>query len=155
MADLNHVFLMGNLTRDPEVRYIPSGKAVADLRLAVNRRYRSSSGENREETCFVDVSAWDRQAETAGQYLKKGSSVLIEGRLKFDEWETDGEKRNRLSVVATRVQFMDRLKSPDTGDAPGAAAGEGSADKEKTRGNPEPRPADGDGLQADDDDLPF
>lgn len=106
MANFNKVMLMGNLTRDPEVRYTPSGMAVADLRLAVNRRYRTPDGQDREETCFVNVTVWARQAETCGQYLQKGRSVFVEGRLKFDEWEKDGQKLNRLSVVAERVQFL-------------------------------------------------
>ncbi len=106
MANFNKVMLMGNLTRDPEVRYTPSGMAVADLRLAVNRRYRSADGTEHEETCFVNVTVWAKQAETCGQYLKRGRPVFIEGRLKFDEWEKDGQKFNRLSVVAERVQFL-------------------------------------------------
>jgi len=106
MANLNKVMLIGNLTRDPEVRYTPSGMAVADLRLAVNRRYRSADGQEHEETCFVNVTVWAKQAENCGQYLKKGRPVFIEGRLKFDEWEKDGQKLNRLSVVAERVQFL-------------------------------------------------
>jgi len=110
MANLNRVFLAGNLTRDPEVRYIPSGKAVADLNLAINRKYKTATGENKEETCFVNVVVWGRQAETSGEYLKKGSSVLIEGSLRYDQWESNGEKRSRLRVNADRIQFLDRAK---------------------------------------------
>ncbi len=106
MASFNKVMLMGNLTRDPEVRYTPSGMAVADIRLAVNRRYRTADGQERDDTCFVNVTVWAKQAETCGQYLKKGRPVFVEGRLKFDEWEKDGQKLNRLSVVAERVQFL-------------------------------------------------
>lgn len=106
MPSLNNVLLMGNLTKDPEVKYIPSGKAVGDLRLAVNRKYRTGSGEDKDETCFVNIVVWGRQAETCGEYLKKGSSVFIEGRLQYDEWEKDGQRQNRLRVVANRVQFM-------------------------------------------------
>lgn len=106
MANFNKVLLMGNLTRDPEVRYTPSGMAVADLGLAVNRRYRTNDGQEHEETCFVNVTVWGKQGESCGQYLKRGRPVFVEGRLKFDEWEKDGQKFNRLSVVAERVQFL-------------------------------------------------
>ncbi len=147
MASLNKVFLIGNLTRDPEVRYLPSGAAVGDLRLAVNRKYKTQQGEDKEETCFVGVAVWGRQAETCQQYLSKGSPVLIEGRLRYEEWEKDGQKNNRLSVTAERVQFM---SSPGRGgsyggDAPGAGGGER-------------RPASQDSAPSesgDDDDLPF
>ena len=106
MPDLNNVLLMGNLTRDPELRYIPSGDAVCDLGLAVNRKYRTGSGDDKEETCFVNVVVWRKPAEACGKYLQKGSPVFVEGRLKYDEWEKDGQKRSRLLVVANRVQFM-------------------------------------------------
>jgi len=118
VVSLNRVFLAGNLTRDPEVRYTPSGTAVADLSLAVNRTY-TSGGERREETCFVNVVVWGRQAETCGQYLAKGSPVLVEGRLQLDQWQTDqGEKRSQLRVVAVRVQFLGRPRRADFGGAP-------------------------------------
>jgi single-strand DNA-binding protein len=112
MASLNKVFLMGNLTRDPELRYTTSGTGVCDLRLAVNRRY-LVNGEEREEVCYVDVAVFGRQAETCNQYLRRGSQALVEGRLRFDEWDDreTGKKRNRLQVVAERVQFM----SPPSG----------------------------------------
>lgn len=106
MADLNKVFLAGNLTRDPEVRHTPSGMAVADLRLAINRKYRDKNGKDVEEVVYVSATVWGRQAETSGQYLSKGSPVLVEGRLKLDEWEKDGQKQSRLGVVAERVQFL-------------------------------------------------
>jgi len=118
MANLNRVFLAGNLTRDPEIRYTQSGKAIADLNMAINRRYKTSSGELKEDTCFVNVVVWERQAELAGEYLRKGSAVLIEGSLRLDQWETNGEKRSRLRVAADRIQFLDRLKKSETGDAP-------------------------------------
>lgn len=128
MASLNRVFLLGNLTRDPEVRYLPSGKAVAELRLAVNRKFRTASGEERDETCYVGVVVWGRQAETCGQYLNKGSPALVDGRLQYDEWEKDGQKNSRLRVVADRVQFVGaprRAESSETGGAipPGEAQG--------------------------------
>jgi single-strand DNA-binding protein len=105
MASLNKVLLIGNLTRDPDIRRFGEGRMVADLRLAVNRRFKKD-GVLREETCFVGVSVFERQAEICQQYLRKGSPVLVEGRLKYDEWEKEGQKFNKLSVVADRVQFL-------------------------------------------------
>lgn len=156
MAELNRVFLIGNLTRDPEVRYIPSGKAVADLRLAVNRRWKSSSGEAREDTCFIDATVWERQAETAAKYLKKGSPVFVEGSLQMDEWETEGEKRSRIKVNANRVQFLDRpARAGEYGDAPGdAGRPPASNNPPETSGGAGGTPEDGAGA-ADEDDLPF
>ena len=120
MASLNRAFLMGNLTRPPEVRYAPSGKAVAEMRMAINRRYKTSTGEEKDETCFVNVVVWGRQAESCGQYLSKGSAVFVEGRLQYEEWEKEGQKNSRLRVVADRVQFMGAPKRAEFGDAPEA-----------------------------------
>ena len=108
MANLNKVLLMGNLTRDPEVRYTPKGTAVAELGIAVNRVYSGENGEKREEVTFVDVTVWGRTAENVGEYLKKGRPVFIEGRLQLDSWEDkqSGQKRNKLKVVADNVQFL-------------------------------------------------
>lgn len=106
MPNLNRVFLAGNLTRDPEIRYTPSGKAVGDLGMAVNRKYKTADGEERDEICYVHIVVWGRQAETCAEYLSKGSPVLVEGRLQYDAWEKDGQKFNRLRVVASRVQFL-------------------------------------------------
>ena len=100
MASLNKVFLLGNLTRDPEIRYTPSGAAVCSFGLAVNRRYTTSRGEDREDTCFVDCDAWGKWAEACKDYLRKGSPVLVEGRLRYDSWEDreSGRKRSRLDL---------------------------------------------------------
>jgi single-strand DNA-binding protein len=118
MASLNKVFLIGNLTRAPELRYTPSGTAVSDLRLAVNRSYTTQGGDRREETCFLTVVVWGKQAESSAQYLDKGSPVLVEGRLQTRDWETkDGQKRNVVEVVAERLQFLGRGRA--TG-APGS-----------------------------------
>src|SRR4029434_6103045 len=108
MASFNKVILLGNLTRDPEVRYTPKGSAVCDLGIAVNRVYTTDSGEKREEATFVDVTFWGRTAEVAGEYLKKGRPVFIEGRLQLDSWEDkqSGQKRSKLKVVADNVQFL-------------------------------------------------
>ena len=101
MPSFNKVILIGNLTRDPELRYTPSGKAIAKLGLAVNRSWKTESGETRDETTFVDVDAFGRQAEVLGQYLRKGRPVMVEGRLKLDQWDDKqtGQKRSRLGVI--------------------------------------------------------
>lgn len=106
-ANLNKVILVGNVTRDPEVRRIGSGTAVCDIGLAINDRRKGQSGEWVEETTFVDVTLWERTAEVAGEYLTKGSSVLIEGRLKLESWQSkEGEKRTKLKVIAERMQML-------------------------------------------------
>jgi single-strand DNA-binding protein len=121
MASLNKVFLIGNLTRPPELRYTPNGAAVSDLRLAVSRNYTTQGGEKREDTCFVTVIVWGKQAEACSEYLDKGSPILVEGRLQSRDWETkDGQKRSVIEVVAERVQFMGRGKAPATAGVPAA-----------------------------------
>ena len=107
MASLNKVFLIGNLVRPPELRYTPSGTAVADMRIAVNRSFTTQGGEKRDDTCFLTVVVWGKQAEACGEYLDKGRPIMVEGRLQTREWETkDGQKRNVVEVVAERVQFL-------------------------------------------------
>lgn len=108
MASLNKVLLIGNLTRDPEVRYTPKGTAVCDIGLAVNRKWRDEAGKPQEEVTFIDVTIWGKTAENVGQYLKKGSSTCIEGRLQTESWEDKqtGQKRSKLKVVADAVQFI-------------------------------------------------
>jgi single-strand DNA-binding protein len=107
MVSLNRVFLIGNLTRDPELRYTPQGIAVVNLRLAVNRRFRTRSGEEKTETCFVTVTVWDKQAESCNQYLRKGRTVFVEGRLQSRNFEDNsGQKRSVIEVRADRVQFL-------------------------------------------------
>ncbi len=108
MPNLNKVMLMGNLTRDPEVRYTPKGTAVAELGMAINRVYSAENGEKREETTFVDVTLWGRTAEIAGEYLKKGRPVFIEGRLQLDTWDDKqtGQKRSKLKVVGEGLQLI-------------------------------------------------
>ena len=105
MASFNRVILVGNLTRDPELRYIPSGTAVSEIGLAVNDRVKKGD-QWVDETTFVDVTLWGRTAEVANEYLSKGSNVLIEGRLKLDSWEKDGQKRSKLRVVADKMQML-------------------------------------------------
>jgi len=107
MASFNKVLLIGNLTKDPELRYTPQGTAVVNLRLAVNRRYRDKNQELKEEVCFVTAVVWNKQAETCNQYLHKGSSVFVEGRLQSRSWEDNtGAKKSVIEVRAERVQFM-------------------------------------------------
>lgn len=110
MAYLNRVFLIGNLTRDPEFRVTPKGTSTASFGLAVNRQYRDESGAARDETTFVDIEAWGKQGELVSKYLTKGSPCMVEGRLRLDSWEdkTTGQKRSRIKVVAENVQFLGR-----------------------------------------------
>lgn len=122
MASYNKVLLLGNLTKDPELRYTPQGAAVANLRLAVNRRYKDKNQEFKEEVCFITAVVWNKQAETCNQYLHKGSSVFVEGRLQSRSWEDNsGAKRNVIEVRAERVQF---LGAPGQGRAQGASEGQ-------------------------------
>ncbi len=113
MADFNRVLMLGRLTRDPELQHLPNGTAKCSLRLATGRKWKDRSGETNEETCYVDVATWARQAENCKQYLRKGSQVFLEGRLSYQEWEgKDGSRRSKHEVVADRVQFLDK---PDGG----------------------------------------
>ena len=122
MASFNRVVLMGNVTRDPELRYIASGKAVTDIGLAVNERRKLPSGEWGEETTFVDVTLWDRNAEVAGEYVTKGSPLLIEGRLKLETWEKDGKKNSKLKVIGDRLVLLGS-RSGEGGRPEGARGG--------------------------------
>ncbi len=107
MASLNKVLLIGNLTKDPELRYTPNGTAVTNLRIAVNRKFKDRTGELKEDTCFITVTAWDKQAEICNQYLQKGRAVFVEGILQSRSWETgDGQKRSTIDVRAERIQFL-------------------------------------------------
>ena len=106
MSSYNRVILMGNLTRDPEVRFTPGGTAVADIGLAVNDKRKDASGQWCDDVMFCDVTLWGRRAEVAGEYLTKGSPVFIEGRLKLDQWEKDGQKRSKLKIVCDRMQML-------------------------------------------------
>ena len=152
MANLNKVMLIGNLTRDPEVRYTPKGTAVAEIGMAINRYFTGENNEKREETTFVDVTFWGRQAEIAGEYLKKGRPVFVEGRLQLDTWDDkqSGQKRSKLRVVCEQMQL---LGSKDGGGGGGAPRAEGSA---PARSAPAKRPTDPDlDAQAESDDIPF
>ena len=154
MANFNKVILAGNLTRDPELRYTPTGTAVARLGLAINRNWKTETGESREETTFVDIDAFGRQAETIAQYLKKGSPLLVEGRLKLDQWDdkSTGQKRSRLGIVLEGFQFLGAPRGGDSAPmdrparaaaaAPAAAVAASQPDTEPPLNDPE-------------DDVPF
>ena len=133
MASFNKVVLLGNLTRDPEIKKSPAGVTVAKLRLAVNETYRDrQTGQPKEVACFVDVAVWDKQAESCAQYLTRGSQILVEGRLVYEEWKNaQGESRNRLSVRADRVQFINTVRRPDGAPAP---SGQGHAPVSQAQG---------------------
>ncbi len=152
MASFNKVILMGNLTRDPELKYTPKGTAIAKIGLAVNRVWRTDTGEQREEVTFVDVDIFGRTAENVGQYMRKGRPILVEGRLKLDQWEdkNTGQKRSRLGVVAESVQFLGSGQRDEGGSDSRPTGGQ-----QRTSPRPTP-PADDDSPPPpDDDDVPF
>jgi len=145
MANLNKVLLLGNVTRDPEIRYTPKGSAVCDLGVAVNRAYTTDSGEKREEVTFVDVTLWGRTAEIASEYLKKGRPVFVEGRLQMDTWDDKqtGQKRTRLRVVAENMQLLGGR--PQGGGGTDAGESRPPSAPPKKSATPEP----------DEDEIPF
>ncbi|OIO32037.1 MAG: hypothetical protein AUJ18_05250 [Candidatus Hydrogenedentes bacterium CG1_02_42_14] len=139
MSDYNRVIMMGRLTAKPELRYTPSGDAVTTLRLATSRRYKTKSGEDREDTCFIDASVWRKQAETCSEYLVKGQKVLVEGSLVMRQWETSSkEKRTNYEIQALRVLFMEKPRN----------ASSASSD-EKVSGGELPPPSE------DEEEIPF
>ena len=141
MASYNKVFLMGNLTRDPQVKHLPNQMVVAEFGLAVNRRYKTATGEDKEEVAFVDCSAFGRQAETISQYCTKGKPIFVEGRLKFDTWDDKGGagKRSKLTVVVENFQFLGRAGEDGAGNGAATFGGQGNA--------PAPRPINPGGEQ--------
>lgn len=155
MASFNKVILLGNLTRDPEVRYTPKGSAVCDLGLAVNRTYTLDNGEKREEVTYVDVVLWARLAEIAGEYLKKGRPVFIEGRLQLDTWDDkqSGQKRSKLRVIGETMQLL--------GSRPGGGGGGGGAEAgeeerpARSSGKPAAPPKASAPAEPDEDEIPF
>ncbi|MCF7689759.1 MAG: single-stranded DNA-binding protein [Cephaloticoccus sp.] len=153
MANFNKVYLIGNLTRDPELRVTPKGTAICQFGLAVNRQFKDESGAVRDETTFVDIEAWGRQGETISKYCTKGRPLFVEGRLKFDQWEdkTSGQKRSKLKVVLEGFQFLG-------GRGEGGPGGEAGSDHSPERNSPPARNTgrtesqDSDGV---DEDVPF
>lgn len=164
MANLNKVMLIGNLTRDPEVRYTPKGSAVAELGLAINRRY-TVGDDRREEVTFVDVTLWGKTAEVAEKYLRKGRPVYIEGRLQLDTWDdkSTGQKRSKLKVVGENIEFLDSRRDDDGGGQGGGSRSGGGGggyqrsnqDRGESRSN-RSNEYDGPDFQPEEeDDIPF
>ena len=166
MASFNKVMIIGNLTRDPEIKYTPKGTAIADIGLAVNRNYTTDSGEKREEVTFIDVTLWGRVAEIVGEYCKKGRPLFVEGRLQLDTWDdkATGQKRSKLKVVGENIQLLgSRDGAPGAPGAPSGGEGGGGGESEgrpaaarpasRPAAPPKP-PADPD-LDAPEDDIPF
>jgi len=153
MANFNKVILAGNLTRDPQLSYTPSQTAVCEFGMAVNRRYKGSDGQQREDTCFVDCQAWGRTGEVINQYLSKGRPILVEGRLTYDAWEgKDGQKRSRIRVTVEKFEFL--------GGQGGGGQGGGNQQQRRSAppqpsydDAPEPAPPDEDGPGG--DNIPF
>lgn len=141
MASFNKVILLGNLTRDPELKYTPKGTAACQIGMAVNRKWKNDQGQEQEEVTFLDVQSWGKQAEAIAQYLRKGSPLFVEGRLKLEEWEKDGKKVSKLRVVLESFQFIG-------GRAEGGAA-------QQPRPAPKAPSASLDGPSPEDDDVPF
>ncbi len=159
MASLNKVFLIGNLTREPELRVTPKGTAICQFALAVNRQFKDDAGATRDETTFVDIEAWGKQGELVSKYLGKGSQCMVEGRLKLDQWEdkASGQKRSRLKVVLENVQFLGAPKGA-TGPGTGAPANGSERAGSPERPLPSPRAAPvpaGAANATDDDNVPF
>lgn len=154
MAGYNKVILIGNLTRDPELRYTPKGMAIAKISLAVNRSWRdSTTGENKEEVTFVDIDAFGKQAETLGQYVKKGSPLMVEGRLRLDTWEDKqtSQKRSKLGVVLEAFQFLDSGRNRE-GAAPDSARAARPSPPQQAAAS---SPPETEGGPPEEDDVPF
>jgi single-strand DNA-binding protein len=160
MGNVNKVFLMGNLTRDPELRYTPSGTPICEFGIAVNRSYQTREGEQRDESCFVDVSMWGKRGVAISEYFKKGSQIFIEGRLQLDTWETAEGRRSKLRVVAENFEFVgpsggQRQKSqggaqpPEKGHKPAPPATKDGGDAAP------PDNAAENGYDVSDDEIPF
>ena len=155
MANFNKVILAGNLTRDPELRYTPKGTAIARIGMALNRSWKSETGETKEEVTFVDVEAFGRQAEVVAQYMKKGRPLLVEGRLKLDQWEDKNthQKQSKLKVVLESFSFLDSNRG-DAGVPPEAPRARPAAAAAPAPGEAPP-PAEADAPAPEEDDVPF
>ncbi len=152
MANFNKVILAGHLTPDPELRYTPKGVAIAKIGMAVNRVWKTETGESKEEVTFVDIDAFGKQAETIGQYLKKGRPILVEGRLRLDQWDDKqtGQKRSRLGVVLEGFQFLDSGNRGDSGAEASRRPAAAVAAPTSAPAAPEPEPP-----EPEQDDVPF
>jgi single-strand DNA-binding protein len=135
MPSLNKVMLMGNLTKDAELRYLPGGQAVLEFRLAVTRKFRTQQGEDKEETCFIDVNLWGKRGEAVSQYLTKGKPLFVEGRLQLDEWDDkeSGQKRSKMRVVAENIEFIGGGRAAE-GGGEGGAPGAGGYQQQRGAG---------------------
>lgn len=155
MANVNKVILIGNVTRDPEVKFTPKGSAVTDVSLAINRNYTLDNGEKREETTYVDVELWGRLAEIAGEYAKKGRPIYIEGRLRMDSWEdkTSGQKRSRMKVVGENLQLLGGR--PSGGSSGGGEYEGGGQQESRPQRTSRPAPSQPPQSSEPDDDIPF
>lgn len=166
MANLNKVLLMGNLTRDPELRYTPGGASVCEFGMAVNRKFTTRDGEKRDETLFVDVAMWGRRGEVISEYFSKGKPIFIEGRLKYDSWETADGRRSRVTVVAENFEFIGpagaggdqaqgRGAARQGGGAPSKGRASGGEEQTAPRQEPPPEEPESEGLDVSDDEIPF
>ena len=171
MASFNKVMLIGNLTRDPEIKYTPKGTAIADIGLAVNRTYTTEGGEKREEVTFIDVTLWGRVAEIVGEYCKKGRPLFVEGRLQLDTWDdkATGQKRSKLKVVGENIQLLgaregggggggggEHGESRSEGRSEGRSDGRPQQSRPASRpASPPPRPPADPDLDVPEDDIPF
>jgi single-strand DNA-binding protein len=160
MPSLNKVLLMGNLTRDPELRVTPKGTSICQFSLAINRQFKMESGETREEVIYVDVEAWGKQGETIAKYVTKGRPLYVEGRLRLDQWEDKNtkEKRSRMKVVLEQFQFLGDGRGGGGGGAPGGSPEAGIDQTSPERHSPPPRGAGGAKPAATenlDEDVPF
>ena len=152
MANFNKVILAGNLTRDPQLTFLPNNTPVCELGMAINRKWRGQNGDMREETCFVDIRCYGKQAETLNQYMSKGRPLLVEGRLKYDQWEgKDGGKRSKLYVIVDQFQFLGSPSGGGRGDSRTVDADQAPA-ASASRGRDEMPPHDQSGGP---DDVPF
>jgi single-strand DNA-binding protein len=157
VANFNKVLLMGNLTREPEIKYTPKGTAICQLGMAINRYWKDENGQDKEEVTFVEVEVWGKQAEAASKYLSKGRPVFIEGRLKLDQWDDkeSGQKRSRLKVVCERIQFIGAPKNVEfSGDASANSTPRRTAAAQPDNA-PAPLEANAGAASAEDDDIPF
>jgi single-strand DNA-binding protein len=154
-ASLNKVLLMGNLTRDPEVKYTPKGTAVCDLGIAINDSYKAQDGTIKETVTFVDVEVWGRTAENCKQYLTKGRPVFVEGQLKLDQWEQEGQKKSKLKVRADRVQFLGGGPGRTGGGGEQRSSSTGAGDSGRSAARPASTVSEDAPPPPSDDDIPF
>ncbi|KPK57512.1 MAG: single-stranded DNA-binding protein [Planctomycetes bacterium SM23_32] len=155
MANFNKVLLMGNLTRDPELRYTPSGTAVCEFGLAVNRTYTTKEGEKRDDTCFVDVTMWGRRGVVISEYFTKGSPIFVEGRLNYDSWETSEGRRSRLTVVAENFEFIGGRSAGQREGGGRSSSRPQRAEQQRPQREPEAEDYPDEGFDVADDEIPF